>query len=55
MASRGISIDDVEEALKKGSRELQGSVKVLYHYQYFTVVTRKIGNDLLVITVKPRW
>ena len=55
MADRGISVNEVEEAIKKGSKELQESDKILHHFRYFTVVTRKLNGDDLVITVKPRW
>ncbi|MFT4304967.1 MAG: DUF4258 domain-containing protein [Candidatus Woesearchaeota archaeon] len=54
MFSIGISINEVEESLKKGSKELQGE-KILFHYKYFTVVTKKLNKDFFVITVMLRW
>ena len=54
MVARGISELEVEKAIKRGSKELQGKTKILAHYQYFTVVYKRIADDLFVITVKPR-
>ncbi len=55
MVERGISANEVEEGMKRGVKELQSPNKILYHYRYFTVVTRKLNGDDFVITVKPRW
>ena len=55
MVERGISKNEVEDAIKAGSKELQKPNKILYHFRYFSVVTKKINNDHFVITVKPRW
>ncbi len=55
MIERGISVGEVDEAIKKGSKELQKPDKILHHFKYFVVVTKKIKNDYFVITVKPRW
>lgn len=55
MIERGISVNEVEEAIKKGSKELQKPDKILHHFRYFIVVTKKINDDYFVITVKPRW
>lgn len=55
MQARGISRLEVEAAIKGGSKEFQGKDKLLHHYRYFCVVTRKWNQDILVITVKPRW
>ncbi len=55
MVERGISENEVELALKSGSKELQHPDKILHHYRYFIVVTKKRGNNNFVITVKPRW
>ncbi len=52
---RRISVNEVEEGVRKGAKELQKPNKILYHYRYFTVVTKKINQDHYVITVKPRW
>lgn len=54
MVARGISEQEVEKAIKRGSKELQGKTKILAHYRYFTVVYKRIGDGLFVITVKPR-
>lgn len=55
MRERGITVNEVETALKRGSKERQYPNKILHHFSYFTVVTRKLNGDDLVITVKPRW
>lgn len=55
MVERGISVEEVEKAIMQGAKELQEPNKILHHYTYFTAVTKKIGNDYFVITVKPRW
>lgn len=55
MVQRGISVNEVEGAIKGGSKELQKPNKVLHHFRYFTVVTKKINGNNFVITVKPRW
>ena len=54
MVARGISEIDVSEAIKRGSKELQRPSKVLAYYRYFCVVYKRVGDDLYVITVKPR-
>ena len=55
MVERGISVNEVEDALRGGSKELQPPNKILYHFRYFTVVTKKAGENHFIITVKPRW
>ena len=55
MVARGISVNEVEEAIKRGAKELQHPNKILYYFRYFVVVTKKMGKDHFVITVKPRW
>ena len=55
MIERGISTHEVEDALKKGSKEFQEPNKILHHFSYFTVVAKKIKESYYVITVKPRW
>jgi len=55
MIERGVSVNEVEEAIQKGAKELQMPNKILHHFRYFTVVTKKIKKDYFVITVKPRW
>lgn len=54
MIARGISEKDVEDAIKRGSKELQKPSKILAYYRYFCVVYRRIGNNLYITTVKPR-
>lgn len=54
MVARGISAFEVEEAIKRGSKEIQKPDKILSYYRYFCVVYKKIGNSTFVITVKPR-
>ena len=55
MINRGISITEVEEAIKQGSKYLQNPDKVIAEYKYFSVVYKKFGEIHYVITVKPRW
>ena len=54
MIERGISVNEVEEAIERGAKELQKPNKILFHFRYFTVVTKKIKSDYFIITVKPR-
>lgn len=54
MVARGISEKEVEEAIKRGSKELQKPNKIVSYYKYFCVVYKKFTQDLYVITVKPR-
>lgn len=54
MVARGISEKEVDEGIKRGSKELQKPNKILSYYKYFCVVYKKIGNETYVITVKPR-
>ena len=54
MIARGVSEKDVEEGIKRGSKQLQKPNKILSYYQYFCVVYKKFGDDIYVITVKPR-
>lgn len=55
MVERGISVNEVEDAIRKGAKELQMPNKILHHFRYFTVVTKKLNDCHFVITVKPRW
>ena len=55
MIERGISESEVEKAINAGAKELQKPNKILYYFRYFIVVTKKIGSDYFVITVKLRW
>ena len=54
MIERGISVNEIEDGLKRGAKELQYPDKILFHYRYFTILTRKIKTDYYIITVKPR-
>ncbi len=54
MVLRGISEKEVEEGIKRGSKELQKPNKILSHYKYFCVVYKKIKDNIYVITIKPR-
>ena len=54
MIARGVSGKEVEEGIKRGSKELQKPNKISSYYKYFCVVYKKIGNDVYIITVKPR-
>lgn len=53
MIERGISSNEVEDAIRKGSKEMQNN-KILHHYRHFTAVTIRIKKDYFVITVMPR-
>ncbi len=54
MVERGISENEIEDAIKAGAKELQKPNKILYHFRYFTVVTKKMDEDYFVITVMLR-
>jgi hypothetical protein len=54
MVERGVSRPEVEEAIQRGTKRRQGSRFVAAH-RYFEVVFRKDGDDVIVITVMPRW
>ncbi|MBI4451831.1 DUF4258 domain-containing protein [Candidatus Woesearchaeota archaeon] len=54
MIARGISEKEIQEAIKRGSKSIQKPDKILSYYKYFCVIYKKIGNNLYVITVKPR-
>ena len=54
MVARGVSEKEVEEGIKRGSKEFQKPNKILSYYRYYCVVYKKIGKELYVITVKPR-
>ncbi len=55
MVERGISEREVQEAISAGSKSIQFKDKIVSDYQYFSVVFKKINDDVFVITVKPRW
>ncbi len=54
MVVRGITENEVQEGIQRGSKELQKPDKILSHYKYFCVVYKKINDVCFVITVKPR-
>lgn len=54
MIARGVTEKEVDEGIKRGSKELQKPDKILSYYRYFCVVYKKIKEDVFVITVKPR-
>ncbi len=54
MMERGISPQEVKNAIDKGAKRIQGG-KIVSAYSYFEVVYKKVGDMLYVITVKPRW
>jgi len=55
MVTRGISEKEISEAIKRGSKHMQYPDKIVSNYTYFSVVYKKVGEHLFVITVKPRW
>ncbi len=54
MVLRGITRNEVETAIRSGSKTRQGE-RIVVAYRYFEVVYLVRGSDILVITVKPRW
>ena len=54
MVERGISASEVREAVVKGVKRRQED-RIVASYRYFEVVYRRAGEDIFVITVKPRW
>jgi len=55
MAERGISPNEVEEGIKCGSKHQQYPDKIVSDFKYFSVVYKKVENNLYIITIKPRW
>lgn len=55
MIDRGISKKEVNDAIACGSKHVQEPDKIVSEYQYFAVVYKRDGDDLFIITVKPRW
>ncbi|MDP4012717.1 MAG: DUF4258 domain-containing protein [Candidatus Nanoarchaeia archaeon] len=55
MIDRGISMKEVELAIKGGSKFRQAPDKLVSEYGYFSVVYKKIKDVHYIITVKPRW
>jgi len=54
MILRGITRNEVESAIRSGSKSRQGD-RIVVAYRYFEVVYVVRGKDIRVITVKPRW
>jgi len=54
MVSRGISLEEVKNAILKGSKRIQDG-KIVSAYRYFEVVYKKVDEIFVVITVSPRW
>ena len=54
MVERGISASEVRAAVLKGVKRRQGD-RLVASNLYVEVVYRKDGEDVFVITVKPRW
>lgn len=55
MVERGITEKEVAEALQSGSKHMQYPNKIVSEYKYFSVVYKKMEDDIFIITVKPRW
>jgi len=55
MIERGISENEVEEAVRRGSKSLQKPNKILFSYKYYCVVSKRVNDTHYIITVKPRW
>ena len=55
MIARGISEKEVDECVRCGSKYTQEPDKIVSEHQYFAVVYKKRGDDVVIITVKPRW
>jgi hypothetical protein len=54
MVARGVSENEVEEAIKRGSKGIQKPDRILAYYKYFCVAYKKIKDIDFIITVKPR-
>lgn len=54
MILRGISRREVEDAIRKGRKRIQDG-KIVVTYLYFEVVYVQEGEEIWVLTVKPRW
>ena len=54
MVERGVSRPEVEEAIRRGTKRRQAD-RFVAAYRYFRVVFRVDGDDVIVITVMPRW
>lgn len=54
MVERGISENEVEQAILKGNKRINENA-IISAYLYFEVVYRKITDVIYVITVQLRW
>ena len=54
MIARGITENEVEEGIRRGSKELQKPNKIVSYYKYFCGVYKKFKDTNYVITVKLR-
>jgi len=54
MVLRGISMEEIKEAILKGSKRIQNG-KIVAVYRYFEVVYKKVDEIFIVVTVSPRW
>ncbi len=54
MILRGISRREVEDAIRKGRKRTHNG-KIVATYLYFEVVYSQKGDEIRVLTVKPRW
>lgn len=55
MIERGVSVSEVEQAIQRGSKQLQGEGRLVSSSGYISVVYEKLKNRIIVITVKLRW
>ena len=54
MILRGISLEEVKNAISKGSKRIQDG-KIIATYRYFEVVYKRVDEIFVVVTVSPRW
>ena len=54
MVLRGISLEEIKEAILKGSKRIQNG-KIVAAYRYFEVVYKRVDEIFVVITVALRW
>ncbi len=50
---RGVSINEIKEAIQRGSKFLQGN-KVVSNYRHIKIVFKKMKNKFFVVTVMIR-
>ena len=55
MVMRGISVEEIKEAIRIGSKRKDRKGNIISAFRYFEVVFKKRGNQLFVITVILRW